>query len=77
MSIYPASIAFNCANQNHGQLMVGENLVDQHYDHDDYDDNDDCNSDRIYLVINFVTWFLTERTLTSGKSYPVIKSKQV
>ena len=40
MSIYPASIAFNCANQNHGQLMVGENLVDQHYDHDDYDDND-------------------------------------
>ena len=48
MSIYPASIAFNCANQNHGQLMVGENLVDQHYDHDDYDDNDDYDDDDNY-----------------------------
>ena len=35
MSIYPASVAFNCANQNHGQLMVGENLIHQHYDRDD------------------------------------------
>ena len=28
-STYPASIALNRANQNHGQLMVGENLVGQ------------------------------------------------
>ena len=27
-SFYPTSIAFDCGNQNHGQLMVGENLID-------------------------------------------------